>query len=513
MRIQCKIKSILFLLLLIIVLKSNAQIYFNNRYNYNGFGGDAPSIIAIDSGYLAAGGSYTSTGISEMGLLRIDSLGNLLWKKSYAKPFHYYYGGYPSSLIQTTDGGFAFASIIEDTLGNDDIIFFRFNKFGDTLWTKQIGTTFFDLGAQCRQTLDKGFVIVGTKGMSSTNIDATLIKMDSLGNIQWQKNYGGTDEEYGYSVELTPDGGYIIGSYTKSFGSGDFDTYIVKADSNGNQQWQKVLGGLYFDAPAVVKNTADGNYIVGCGKTIFQLPPGLDQAKIRVLKMNSSGGIIWDKLYGTPRLAAGANNIHELPDGSIIVGGLTTDTVNSTPVGNGFPQGFILKLNSLGDSIWYRNYKKLTGGYSENYLMDIKPTSDDGFVCSGFVSALPPDTPAGQQDAWIFKVDGCGCLIPNCDSICNYLGVNPVESNNQDLIIYPNPTQSQITIEFNIFEEKNVSIEIKNILGQVVKSTDNKAFSSGLNKIEIDLSELSSGLFFAQIQIGNKVISKKIIRI
>lgn len=85
-------------------------------------------------------------------------------------------------------------------------------------------------------------------------------------------------------------------------------------------------------------------------------------------------------------------------------------------------------------------------------------------------------------------------------------------NNNIDFVIYPNPSTSQVTIEFELSETKNASIEIKNILGQTVRMISNNSFAKGINKVEIDLSEFSSGLYFVQLQSENKITSKKFIK-
>src|SRR5437667_68058 len=81
-------------------------------------------------------------------------------------------------------------------------------------------------GYQCKQTNDGVFVIIGVTDIFNTDI--LLIKTSSLGSIQWQKTYGGAGVDYGYTVDICKDGGYIIGGYTSSYGAGDFDTYIIK---------------------------------------------------------------------------------------------------------------------------------------------------------------------------------------------------------------------------------------------------------------------------------------------
>lgn len=98
-------------------------------------------------------------------------------------------------------------------------------------------------------------------------------------------------------------------------------------------------------------------------------------------------------------------------------------------------------------------------------------------------------------------------------TFCDYTtGINEIKGSNYQLYVYPSPAQSQITLEFDLIETQNGSIEIKNTLGQSVKTINNIIFSKGKNKIEIDVNEFSKGLYFVQLQSENKFISKKFVK-
>ena len=103
-----------------------------------------------------------------------------------------------------------------------------------------------------------------------------------------------------------------------------------------------------------------------------------------------------------------------------------------------------------------------------------------------------------------------GNYVDTCS--INYTGINESQINNESLNIYPNPATNHIAIEFDLAETKNTSIEIKNVLGQTIKTISNKVFSKGTNKIEIDVSEFSNGIYFVELLGDNKVIGKKIIK-
>ena len=110
-----------------------------------------------------------------------------------------------------------------------------------------------------RQTTDGGYIVTGrTISFGAGNYDVYLIKTDSLGDTLWTKTYGGTNTDYGYAVQQTTDGGYIVAGYTLSFGAGNYDVYLIKADSLGDTLWTKTYGGGNFDEGWAVQQTTDG---------------------------------------------------------------------------------------------------------------------------------------------------------------------------------------------------------------------------------------------------------------
>ncbi|MEO0114671.1 MAG: PKD domain-containing protein, partial [candidate division WOR-3 bacterium] len=135
-------------------------------------------------------------------------------------------------------------------------------------WT--FGGSYWDEGYSVQQTSDGGYIIAGyTRSFGAGGYDVYLIKTDGNGNQQWYKTFGGSNHDYGYSVQQTSDGGYIIAGYTRSFGDPDGDVYLIKTDGNGNQQWYKTFGGSSWDEGSSVQQTSDGGYIIAGGTYSF----------------------------------------------------------------------------------------------------------------------------------------------------------------------------------------------------------------------------------------------------
>jgi len=113
-----------------------------------------------------------------------------------------------------------------------------------------------------QQTLDGGYIFLGATGSASIPVDIWLVKTDSNGNIEWEKTFGGSDDDTGFSILQTREGGYIIAGSTESFGKGNGDIWVIKTDIDGNQEFARTLGGAEPDCPSEIQKTADGGYII-----------------------------------------------------------------------------------------------------------------------------------------------------------------------------------------------------------------------------------------------------------
>ena len=126
-----------------------------------------------------------------------------------------------------------------------------------------------------------------TESFGAVYPDVLLIKTDANGNIIWAKTYGGTDWDYATSVQQTSDGGYIVASYTQSFGAGYYDIFLLKTDANGNIVWAKTYGGTGIEYAYSVQQTSDGGYIAAGGTFSF----GAGGRDIFLIKTDANGNI------------------------------------------------------------------------------------------------------------------------------------------------------------------------------------------------------------------------------
>ena len=141
---------------------------------------------------------------------------------------------------QTLDGGYIIAGIYTYGPGEQKGWLIKTDHYGNEEWNKTFGSFINSV----QQTLDGNYLIVGaTESYGAGKSDILLIKVDSLGNEQWNKTFGGSESDYGYSIQQTSDGGYIIVGSTWSYGAGDEDVWLIKTNSLGTKQWDKTFGG------------------------------------------------------------------------------------------------------------------------------------------------------------------------------------------------------------------------------------------------------------------------------
>ena len=288
-----------------------------------------------DGGYIIAGTSQSfGAGDPEVYLVKTDPNGNSQWQKTLVLSDSYYDSGY--SVQQTTDGGYIIAGeTYSFVTGSYDVYLIKTDPNGNSQWQKTFGGGAYDYGYSVQQTSDGGYIIAGdTSSFGEPFSDVYLVKTDPNGNSQWQKTFGGSDGDYGRSVQQTSDGGYIIAGATYSFGAGSSDVYLVKTDSAGNSQWQKTFGGSGWDYGYSVQQTSDGGYIIA-GYTA--------SSSVYLIKTDSCGNLLWQQTFGGSEGGAGSFSVQQTSDGGYIIAGeIFLISAESTEV-------YLIKLEAEAD--------------------------------------------------------------------------------------------------------------------------------------------------------------------
>ncbi|MFC2167084.1 CFI-box-CTERM domain-containing protein [Acidobacteriota bacterium] len=287
-----------------------------------------------DGGYIFGGRILISTHYRSS-IIKLSSNGDVEWQKSY--------GGVSidiNSLQQTTDEGYVVAGELwspEDSRYEFMVLKLFFD--GTVEWSKTYGGTMYDQAESIRQTVDGGYIVAGqTESFGAGGYDIWILKLASDGRIEWQKTYGGSESEGANSIRQTNEGGYIVAGQTLSFGAGFLDIWILKISSVGDIEWQKTCGGSQSDVASSVQQTFDGGYVIAGETTSF----GAGNKEFWILKLDILGDIEWQKTYGGSQNEE-ASFIQQAGDGGYLVAG-STDTY-----GAGKRDFLILKLFPNGD--------------------------------------------------------------------------------------------------------------------------------------------------------------------
>jgi len=321
---------------------------------------------AMDGGYIIAGATHLW---EDMYLVKTDSSGNVQWHRTY--------GGSASecaySVLQTSDGGYVLAGYTESyvTPGSArNVYIIKTDLNGELVWSKSYGGKNYAYALSMDYTSDGGFILTGIAlpykplGGGSSE-DVYLLKTDSNGNMEWDKIFeDDSGPEEAWSVQQTSDGGYVIGGWTHGVGMNDF--YLIKTDSSGNMQWDKTYGGSGNDQAYSVQQANDGGYVITGHTDSFG---GGTQAYL--VKADSNGNMMWQKTYKGIETTY-ADSVQQTSDGGYVIAGATYELNKPGEI-------YLVRTNSNGNVLWGKTYG--TGEASS-----FQPTSDGGYIIlSGFV--------------------------------------------------------------------------------------------------------------------------------
>ena len=289
-----------------------------------------------DGGYVVAGYT-TALGYYDVYLIKTNTSGDTLWTRTYGGEDDEEDG---SSVQQTSDGGYVIAGLtVSFGAGGGDVYLIKTDASGDTMWTRTYGGTDYDDGWSVQQTSDGGYIIAGyTVSFGAGGGDVYIIKTNVSGDTLWTRTYGGTGDDEGYSVQHTPDGGYIIAGYTRSYGAGNEDVYLIKTNASGDTLWTRTYGGTGEDFGYSVQQTADSGFVIAGSTWSF----GAGACDVYLIKTDASGDTMWTRTYGGTDNERG-RSAQQTSDGGYIIAGYT----RSYGAGNG--DVYLIKTNSLGN--------------------------------------------------------------------------------------------------------------------------------------------------------------------
>jgi hypothetical protein len=368
---------------------ADAQVTFQKTFG--GGGGETGNCLkqTFDDGYIMVGFTQSfGTGTDDVYLIKTDGNGDTLWTKTYGGAS--YDKGF--SVEQTTDSGYIISGMTNSFSTWEDVYLIRTDANGDTLWTKNYGGNIGGTGYGVKQTSDGGFIITGAAVSAGGIHDVLLMKTDAAGDTLWTRTWGGGGDDYGFAVQQTNDGGYIVSGNQSSGG-----VYLIKTDSSGDSLWTMAYildGASHLTWGFSVEQTADTGYII----------TGATTSEAFLLKTDSNGVMQWSKLYGGTQQEFGFSGMQTADGGYILLG-----ASQSFPVGS--YHSVLIRTDASGDTLWTKTF--IGGGTATGYT--VRQSSDGGFVLLCNVSGFG----AGDYDFYLVKTDAngnSGCQQGNTDA-------------------------------------------------------------------------------------------------
>jgi len=260
-------------------------------------------------------------------------------------------------------------------------------------WDKTFGGSENDWAGSIIQTSDSGYSVAGyTESKGKGGSDFWIIKLDHQGSILWDKTFGGSEDDVAYSIIQNTDGGYAVAGYTSSKGEGKRDIWVIRFDHDGNMLWDKTFGGSEDDvAYSIIQNT-DGSYVVA-GYTYSK---GAGKSDIWVIRFDHDGNMLWDKTFRGSEHDF-ANSIIQTTDGGYAVAGCT--------LSKGAEEWdiWLIKLDHEGNMLWDKTFR----GSEHDFANSIIQTTDGGYAVTGYTSSKGEI----EWDIWLIKLDHEGNML------------------------------------------------------------------------------------------------------
>ncbi len=471
---------------------SIAQFYFNNRYDNFGSCDGYGTISNYQGQYLGTGNSCNSISYFSLNVGLYNYIGTNTLSKTYSKQGSNFQSTFSKNIyMPNTDfivGGSRFyhndTSLVFLWRFNSNLDSIKYTEYGYLNKTNYVSSI----------VKDGGYIyLAGSTDSLYKNTQILLIKTDTLGNEIWKKKIGlvGWDET-AYCIETCANGNLLIGGLKDLRGSPQQGSFIMRLDTSGTILWQNYYpSGTYANGSFDAMEMPNGD-IVFIGGAGYSITGNGTLRRPMLTRLDASGNLIWQKEYGEQAVGHDFFTFLVNEKNNFVISGEIFSSNNTA-------SGMVYEINQNGDSLFSREYRILPN--SQNYFRDIVQAPDRGYCFSGFVSPMNGD--GGNQDIWLLKTDSTFC---ESAVSCGYpTSVRDISYELGEVSVYPNPAKDILYIDLGV-AYKNTKIEIYNAVGDLVLTEQLTTQNSSLLT-----HHLTSGIYFYKAICGDKISQNKMV--
>lgn len=463
------------------------------------------------------GDSFGNHGMSDILVLGLSSNGDVQWRGVYG-------GG-------ANEGGYAVECGSEDgievvgysastdgdaegpVMGNTDIWVLSLSLDGELVHQRKYGSMMSDFGRGISADEGVGFNLLGVVAGDGGDVTAShgtddfwLAKLDHVGNVAWQKSYGGSSFDVPQDFDRTSDSGFVLAGYTSSndgdvsgYHGGFSDGWIVKVDSSGNVEWQRALGGGSTDWIQAVAATNDGGCLVAgfTESNDGDVSGNHGGADGWVVKLDAGGNVEWQRTLGGTGNDQ-FNSVVLTTDGGFALAGFTNSTNGDVSYSLGGGDGWVVKLDSLGNLQW----DLPLGGSGSDFLRKIRQTEDGGFLVAGDSNSNDGHATGnhGGKDIWVVK------LGPDPSAISEGPPAFP-------FAVFPNPGRDLVRLQYAAHTSGTAQLEVFNGAGQLALAPMRRTVHPGPQSWEFDASPLAPGTYQLRLSTADGVVCPRLVKL
>ena len=478
-------KIILFIFLfnvLIIPFSINAQGW---EQSFGSSSTPRSIIQTMDGGYLTLNYKWSGSHLlfTDISLRKLNSNGEEEWDKIIEGGYRRDLGG----VIETPNGDLVVVSSGENSANNDllQIDIFKLDNNGIEIWQKSIDNAVRIKGNSILLSNDGNYIIGGTIFNSIDNMptkeNLLLIKLSPEGDLIWEQYYSNNYNSYSrqYGLSQTSDDGFILTGYGNNNPNGR-SAICIKTDSEGVEEWKNSYD-VEDNFARDIFQMDDGSYRLFCS---FR-NNGSYYSKLVMLKLNEMGEIQQELTIDSISFSVDyPHKVKKTADGNFIV---FTNTFSSSITEYNYR---LYKLDPNGNILWENEY----GQNHWSYGFDFQITSDGGFIMIGAISYVNIG-----GIVYIVKTDESGEYISNTFEL----------SGNENVKIYPNPTDGIFSIKFELPRVSEVQVRIYDITGKEILTSPKQSIFE--NKLEFNLSSFTDGVYIVKITVDDSVLAKRIV--